>query len=318
MTMSELAFDAMGCQIRLVVDEPLAPSHPPASAAAEDSRRWLADFDARMSRFRADSELCALNRDPRTAVPASALLRATVSAALWAAERSGGLVDPTLLGALERAGYSTSLAGVEPAPLRDALAHAPTRAPANPTPAALWRDVHVDDAAGLIHRPRGIRLDSGGAGKGLAADAMAHRLAGYSRVAIDCGGDVRVAGDATRAQPFDVEIEHPLTGAPAHSFALGDGAVATSGINTRIWRTGDGGYAHHLIDPSTGRPAWTGLIQATAIAPTALEAETLSKAALLSGPDRAREVLAQYGGAFIHDDGEVELVGSLQFEEVPA
>ena len=56
----------------------------------------------------------------------------------------------------------------------------------------------------------------------------------------------------------------------------------------------------------------------TAIAPTALEAETLSKAALHSGPDMAREVLAQYGGAFIRDDGDVELVGSLQFEEVPA
>jgi thiamine biosynthesis lipoprotein len=307
----------MGCQIRLVIDEPLDPSHLAPSAAAEDARRWLADFDARMSRFRADSELCALNRDPRSAVPASALLRATVAAALWAAERSGGLVDPTLLGALERAGYSTSLAGVDPAPLPNALAHAPTRAPAKPTPAALWREVRVDDTAGIIHRPPGIRLDSGGAGKGLAADAMAHRLAGYSRVAIDCGGDVRVAGAATRAQPFDVEIEHPLTGQPAHSFALSDGAVATSGIGTRIWQA-DNGYAHHLIDPSTGRPAWTGLIQVTAVAPTALEAETLSKAALLSGPDRAREVLAQYGGALIHDEGAVELVGSLRFEEVPA
>jgi FAD:protein FMN transferase len=317
MTPHELSFDAMGCQIRLVIDEPLDPSHAAPRAAAEDARRWLADFDARMSRFRADSELCALNRDPRSAIPASALLRATVAAALWAAERSGGLVDPTLLGALERAGYSTSLAGVDPAPLRDALAHAPTRAPAKPTPAALWREVRVDDTAGIIHRPPGIRLDSGGAGKGLAADAMAHRLAGYSRVAIDCGGDVRVAGAASRAQPFDVEIEHPLTGEPAHSFALGDGAVATSGIGTRIWRT-DNGYAHHLIDPSTGRPAWTGLVQVTAIAPTALEAETLSKAALLGGPDRAREVLAQYGGALIHDEGAVELVGSLQFEEVAA
>ena len=317
MTPHELSFDAMGCQIRLVIDEPLDPSHPTPSAAAEDARGWLADFDARMSRFRANSELCALNRDPRSAVPASALLRATVAAALWAAERSGGLVDPTLLGALERAGYSTSLAGVDPAPLRNALVHAPPRAPARPTPAALWREVHVDDSAGIVHRPPGIRLDSGGAGKGLAADAMAHRLADYSRVAIDCGGDVRVAGAATRAQPCDVEIEHPLTGEPAHSFALGDGAVATSGIGTRIWQA-DNGYAHHLIDPSTGRPAWTGLIQVTAIAPTALEAETLSKAALLSGPDRAREVLAQYGGALIHDEGAVELVGSLQFEEVPA
>jgi FAD:protein FMN transferase len=170
----------------------------------------------------------------------------------------------------------------------------------------------------VIRRPPGLRLDSGGAGKGLAADALAHRLSGYSRVAIDCGGDVRVAGPSSRAEPFDIEIEHPLTGAAAQSFALGDGAVATSGLGTRIWRTPDGGFAHHLLDPSTAQPAWTGVIQATAIAPTALEAETLSKAALLSGPDGAREILAPLGGALIHDDGEVEPVGVLRFEELAA
>jgi len=178
--------------------------------------------------------------------------------------------------------------------------------------------VNVDDEEGVIHRPPGIRLDSGGAGKGLAADAIARRLNGYSRVAIDCGGDVRVSGPASRTEPFDVEIEHPLTGRAAHSFALGDGGIATSGLATRIWRRPDGSFAHHLLDPATGRPAWTGLIQATAIAPTALEAETLSKAALLSGPEVAREMLAPYGGALIHDDGELELIGSLRFEDVAA
>jgi thiamine biosynthesis lipoprotein len=314
----ELTFDAMGCQIRLIVDEPLDESRPAPSAAAESSRRWLAEFDARMSRFRPDSELCLLNRDPHEAVPASALLRATMRAALWSARQTDGLLDPTLIDDLERAGYDRSLAHAAPASLEDALVTAPERHPAHPSPEARWRLVSIDDDAGFIHRPPGIRLDSGGAGKGLAADALAHRLTHYSRVAIDCGGDVRVAGAATRTQPFDIEVEHPLTHEPAHSFALGDGAVATSGLGTRIWRVPGGGFAHHLIDPSTGRPAWTGLIQATAIGTSALEAETLSKAALLSGPEAGRELLAPLGGVLIHDDGHVELVGSLRFEEVAA
>lgn len=318
MTPHELGFDAMGSRIRLIVDEPLDPSLPSPDAAAASARRWLEHFDARMSRFRADSELCALNRDPHEAVPASALLRATVSAGLWAARQTGGLVDPTLVDDLERAGYASSLAGTTPAPLSDALAAAPARTAAGPSPEAQWRLVVVDDEDGMIHRPPGLRLDSGGAGKGLAADALAHRLNGYSRVAIDCGGDVRVAGPASRTAPFDVEIEHPLTGEAAFAFALGDGAIATSGLGTRIWQTADGGYAHHLIDPATGRPAWTGLIQATAIAPSALEAETLSKAALLSGPEAARQILAPYGGALIDDGGELELIGVLRFEEVAA
>ena len=60
------------------------------------------------------------------------------------------------------------------------------------------------------------------------------------------------------------------------------------------------------------------MLQATAIAPTALAAETLAKAALLSGPDEARRLLARGGGAIAHDDGALELLGALKFEEVPA
>src|SRR4051812_22722780 len=318
MSPHEIEFDAMGCRMRLIVDEPIDPGLPSPVEAAADARRWLVDFDRRMSRFRADSELCALNRDPRDAVPAGPLLRTMVGAGLWAARRSDGLVDPTLVDDIERAGYASSLVGIDPAPLADVLRVAPARAPAGPSPEQQWQLVAVDEGDGLIRRPAGVRIDSGGAGKGLAADAIAHRLSGYARVAVDCGGDVRVAGAGTRTEPFDLEIEHPLTGAPAHAFRLGDGAIATSGLGTRVWRTADGSYAHHLIDPATGRPAWTGLIQVTAIAPTALEAETLSKMALLSGRDAAREILAPLGGALINDDGEVELIGVLRFEEAPA
>ena len=90
------------------------------------------------------------------------------------------------------------------------------------------------------------------------------------------------------------------------------GGIATSGLNVRIWRNRAGGYCHHLLDPSTGRPAWTGLVGATALSPEgALEAETLSKMALLTGPDGAREVLAEHGGVIVHDDGAVEILGSL-------
>ena len=74
----------------------------------------------------------------------------------------------------------------------------------------------------------------------------------------------------------------------AHTLRVTDAAVATSGIDRRVWQRPDGSYAHHLLDPGTGEPAWTGVISATAIAATALEAEALAKAALLSGPRGAR------------------------------
>jgi len=79
----------------------------------------------------------------------------------------------------------------------------------------------------------------------------------------------------------------------------------------RIWRDGDGRYAHHLLDPASGEPAWTGLIGATALGDTAVEAETLAKAALLSGPAGGREALGGRGGLLVHDSGRVETVGPL-------
>jgi thiamine biosynthesis lipoprotein len=302
MSEHEQTFACMGTRGRLVCAD---------GAGLEDGRAWLTAFDVRLSRFRAGSELCALNDDPRHAVPASALMRAAVGAGLWAAERTGGLVDPTVLPALRRAGYTRSLAGVPAASLADALAAAPSRRPARPHPRSAWRAIRVDDFAGLVVRPPGVELDTGATGKGLAADAVAHRLAGRERFAVDCGGDVRVGGADAERHPFEVEVAHPFTGETAHRLWLGPGAIATSGIDARLWRRTDGGYAHHLIDPARGEPAWTGLVSVTALAPTALEAETLAKAALLSGAVAGRRLLVRDGGILAHDDGAIELAGPL-------
>jgi FAD:protein FMN transferase len=298
--MTDATIACMGCDVRVVA----APERPVADALA-----FLRDYDARLSRFRPGSELCALNADPRAVVPASPLLRAAVGAGLWAAQRTGGLVDPTLAGALEAAGYAGDFAHAERLPLADALAAAPRRRAARPAPEpAAWRAIGVDDAAGTITRPPGVRIDTGGTGKGLAADAAAHRLAAarVPRFAVDCGGDLHVR--APMSDPYMITVAHPLTGAAAHVLRVAGGGVATSGIDRRVWRGADGRPRHHLLDPATGEPAWTGLISVTALAPTTLDAETRAKQALLLGPAGARAVLSDDGGVLVHDDGAVEVV----------
>jgi thiamine biosynthesis lipoprotein len=87
--------------------------------------------------------------------------------------------------------------------------------------------------------------------------------------------------------------------------------VATSGINRRLWTHGSG-FAHHVVDPGRGVPAWTGLVQATAVAPTALEAEVLAKAALLSGPAGAPRWLERWGGCVFGDSGARTDFGALR------
>jgi FAD:protein FMN transferase len=294
-------FPAMGSEARLVLQDA-------TPELARSAQAFLARFEAALSRFRPGSELCVLNAHPAAVVPASRLLRAAVAAGLWAADRSGGLVDPTLVGALETAGYAHSRSGPELG-LAAALAAAPRRRPARPDPAERWRSVRVDRARGTVTRPPGVRLDTGGTGKGLAADLLAVRLDGLARWAVDCGGDLRLHAPGA---PFAVEIAHPLTGEVAHRLSSAGGGIATSGLDVRLWRAPDGRPAHHLLDPATGESAWTGLIGATALAPTAVEAEVLAKAALLSGPAGAHRWLRRHGGLTVREDGEVELHGPLR------
>lgn len=305
----DYTFHAMGSDIRLIIEPGLGAGMPDPEEIAEREHAWVDDFAWRLSRFVPDSELSVLNHDPRAEVPASPLLRAAVTAAIWAAERSDGLVDPTLGGILAAAGYDASMDGCEPASLAEALASAPARHPAAPSPAAAWRAVVVDDAAGVVRRPPGTEIDTGGTGKGLCADAVAHRLGGYGRFLVDCGGDIAVGGLGAQMRPFAINIEHPMTGAVVGTLQIARGGVATSGLNVRIWRGASGEFRHHLLDPATGRPAWTGLVGVTAAAPSgALEAETLTKMALLLGPEGARDVLADHGGVIVHDSGEAEIV----------
>jgi thiamine biosynthesis lipoprotein len=165
--------------------------------------------------------------------------------------------------------------------------------------------VTVDGAAHTVRRPPGMRFDSGGLAKGLFADLLARDLSRFPSFAIDCAGDLRLGGAAD--QPREVHVASPFDGSTLHTFELASGGVATSGIGRRSWLDADGRPAHHLLDPSTGHPAFTGVVQVTALAPTALEAETRAKAALLSGPHAAAEWLPD-GGVVVHDDGGRQVI----------
>jgi thiamine biosynthesis lipoprotein len=303
----ERLLDLFGSSVRIIVRGSARPREPSAAIAAAAAEAVLRRHQRALSRFDPRSELSALNLDPRPERRVSELTAGALAAALWAAERSSGLVDPTLLPALERAGYELSRAHTEPASLREALSSAPARRPASPHPEPTWPALTV--AGCCVRRPPGLRFDLGGTAKGLAADRAATFLAGQDAFAIDAGGDIVLGGRAGASRL--VTVAHPLERTPAFAFEVTSGAVATSGIGTRIWRASDG-FAHHLIDPSTGYPAWTGAIQATALAATALEAERLAKMALLSGPEAGAALLEPGGGVMVLDSGEVILAGQLR------
>jgi FAD:protein FMN transferase len=290
-------FACFGGQCTVLVADAVRPAD--AAAAAALGKRRLLDWHRRFSRFERESEISALNRDPRHVVPVSPLLRRLVVAAVAAARRTGGLVDATLGAAIAEAGYASSWDG-NGIPLELALAMAPPRAPAAPDPQDRWCRITVDSRQGIVRRRPGLEIDLGGIAKGVFADELAVMLEGFDAYAVDCAGDIRLGGDGHIAR--DIHVESPFDGSVLHTFVLRGGAIATSGIGRRSWLVPGGRPAHHLLDPRTAEPAFTGVVQATALAPSAAAAEALAKAAVLSGPDGAARWLS-HGGVIVLDDG---------------
>lgn len=310
---SHRSFRSLGTQIDLWIG---GVPEGRARAALDQAERFVLDFDDRLSRFKSDSELSRLNSDQSETVAISPLMLRLLDASLWAAEASGGLIDPTTTKSLRRAGYTRSRDGAEAASLAQALAAMPRARAAQANPDSRWREIAVDRSAMTVTRPRGIELDSGGCGKGLAVDMLDERwkleFGSSARWVIDCGGDIRVGGSGPA---IEVGISPPVgdllddRDSVSLSVKVDAGAVATSGLGQRIWRNPDGSFAHHLIDPASGRPAWSGVAGVTQLAPTALVAETIAKMALLSGPRVARELCAAYGGVIYEFDGTVTTYG---------
>jgi thiamine biosynthesis lipoprotein len=329
-----------------------------AQAAADACMSWFDEVDRRLSRFRPESELSQLNARAGSWFAASELLYTVTELAASAAQASAGLFDPTMLRDLEALGYDRDFALIAQ---REAGSPRPLDASAgqvSPAQRAAWRAIGLDPVRRRLKLPSGAQLDLGGIAKGWAADiALDRYCAPFPGALVNVGGDLRVCGGPEPGVAWSVGIRRPadeLVAAPAPedsptSYAavltFSRGGLATSGAVRRWWLR-DGQRQHHLIDPRTGRPAHVWIDErdspapgerdgaqlvatATALAPTAAQAEVAAKVALLRGhPNALRTVeaaWARYGAVgpatdadagvaliLTFGNGEVALSGNLR------
>jgi thiamine biosynthesis lipoprotein len=255
----------MGSAIRLVV-----VGQGGERAWTEVSAEFAAT-DLALSRFRDDAELVALDRAAGTGIPMAVSRR--LERAIHAAERArrltDGRFDPRVLADLERIGEQGATMGLEP----DRI----TR------PRASSRILrHAGRGCLSLDHP----VDLGGIGKGLALRWAAARVerTGVRDFLLDAGGDV-VARGRPRNDPWwriGIEDPHDAVGSCLAVAGVTDGAIATSSILRRRWDH-DGKAVHHLIDPRTGEPGWTGLHAVTVAGPDPAWAEVWSKTLFLAG-----------------------------------
>jgi thiamine biosynthesis lipoprotein len=161
--------------------------------------------------------------------------------------------------------------------------------------AAGMRWVEIDQRASRVRFLRdGVELNPGAIGKGWALDRVIERLtaAGVANVLVHGGASsVRAAGTQGPCQSaqsarrgWPVGVRHPLRpGRRLATVMLADRALGTSGSGTQFF-VERGRRLGHILDPRSGLPA-EGVLSATVVAPTAAEADALSTALYVLGPE---------------------------------
>ena len=295
-------FASIGVQVRLVVTEPAS-----LDRALEILRADLSELDLACSRFRSDSELVALNRSMGRTTPVSRLLGEAIGVALDAARSSGGDVDPTLGSSLVRLGYDRDF---------DELAGDGEPVAWSVRRWSQWNQIDLDRAARTVRLPEGVQLDLGATAKAWAADRAAtfiHREVGCG-VLVSLGGDIAVAGEApeggwpVRVQDRPGSARDQADG-PTCTVSIRSGGLATSSTAARRWHRG-GRVLHHLVDPATGMPADSVWRTVTVAAPSCLEANVATTAAIVRSQRAVPGLVAQgLPARLVHRTGDVTVLG---------
>ncbi|MFF2345424.1 FAD:protein FMN transferase [Pseudarthrobacter sp. NPDC058119] len=259
---------------------------PDMLAAAEEAVRGVvAAVDLACSRFREDSELMRVQSRMAQGVGISPLFRLLLERALDAARLTGGDVDPTLGAELAALGHGPEWQGPGLASVPVFPQPAPSRQAPEP-PAPGWS--RLDLGASTLTLPAGLRLDLGATAKAVAADlaaAAVHQAQGCG-VLVGLGGDLASAGPGPQEDSgpgqWQVMVQD-LPADPGQQVSLAPGfALATSSTQKRRWKH-QGTQVHHILDPRFGLPAAPVWRSVTVAAPTCLEANAYSTAAVVRG-----------------------------------
>jgi thiamine biosynthesis lipoprotein ApbE len=299
---------ALGTSMRLIVTRPDGLAS--AKVAADTVIRAIDDA---ASRFRPDSELSKINREPGRKVGLSPLLARALAAGLRGARLTDGAVDPTVGSAVRLAGYDRDFASIpaDGSPIQLVVSRVPG-----------WQAIEFDEVARTVWVPDGVEIDLGATAKALASDlaaAAALEAVGSGGVLVSLGGDIAVAGEPP-LEGWAVQTSED-SGAPVdaaeETISVTSGGIATSSTTVRRWARG-GIMLHHIIDPATGQPADGPWRTATVVAATCVDANIASTAAIVMGESAIPWLAANHLPARLVDrDGVVHRVSGWPAPRTP-
>lgn len=252
-------------------------SHSSAlEAIAQEAFAAIDDLESRLSSWRQSSQISKVNRSAgQEPVRVSADILRLVRNAKGLAEETEGSFDITVGPLLELWG----------------LYEKEGRAPAQEEVAEVLQRVGVGEIVispeeqTLYLKKKGMRLNFGGIGKGLALDVSADVLRSYgiTRALLHGGTSTVVALGAPPGEDhWTVHIQDPYNQSQSiDTVYLRDRSLSTSGCYGEQLEV-DGRTICHIIDPRTGYPV-EGALSVSVVAPTGARSDGLSTGFMVWG-----------------------------------
>lgn len=272
-----------------------------AVLAAEDKIREL---EALWSVTDENSDIYAVNHSAGQTVTIDQKTAELVSFALDMAEKTNGVLEPTIYPVLTAWGFTT---GENRIPTEIGLAGLLDKVG--------YEKVKLNE--NQIQTEPGSMIDMGAVGKGYAGDEAAQvlRERGITAALLDIGGNIQAIGTKPDGSDWRVGLKDPFSGNVLGIFQISDMAVVTSGNYERFFVGDDGKTYGHIVDPATGRPVENGIASVSVIASDGKLCDALSTALFVMGLEQAKEYWRQhkdYEMILIMEDGNIYLTEGIR------
>lgn len=271
-----------------------------AEEILDQAMQLCSRYEKLFSRTVKNSDIWKINHARGASVTVDAKTALVLRKALEYAQLTEGKIDPTVTPLSELWNFS----GDPPGPVPDASAIEAL------LPHVDYRNIRIDGASVRLMDPE-AEVDLGFIAKGYIADALKAFFLekGVKSALINLGGNVLAVGEKPDGSPFYTGVKKPF-GEAKETLAiveLRDRSLVSSGSYERCFEQDDVLY-HHILDPSTGYPADTGLSGVTILSSSSMEGDALSTACFLLGLEEGRELiesLPDTEALFVTDDGSV-------------
>ena len=268
-----------------------------AEDALADARVRVEEVEALWSVTDEGSEIYRANHSGGEPVNVSEETAELVSFALEMAEKTDGVLEPTIYPVLRAWGFTTDTKQV----------------PSQEEIDALLEDVGHEKITldgTLLTVPEGMELDLGAVGKGYAGDlaAEAVRARGIECAILSLGGNIQAVGSRPDGTDWRVGLRSPWEDGTLGVLRVSNLAVVTSGGYENYFEDEDGNVYWHILDPETGYPAKSGLLSVTIICPQGRLGDALSTALFVMGPQKAEEYWRENGDfemILVTEEGEI-------------